>query len=98
MGLEIGTVDAFEFGKALQRTQRYTSNRALAIRLARHARRNLTIAISELIFNTERQASLQTSIDKEGHGLVDIAIAFIVEQGFRSGLDRFSVGNVGVKC
>jgi len=38
MGLKIGTVDAFELGKALQRTQRYMSNRALAIRLARHAR------------------------------------------------------------
>lgn len=98
MGLEIGTVDAFEFGKALQRTQRYTSNRALAIRLARHARRNLTIAISELIFNTGRLASLQPSNDKEGHGLVDIAIAFIVKQGLRSVLDRYSVGNIGVKC
>jgi hypothetical protein len=81
MGLEIGTVDAFESGKASQRTQRYTSNHALAIRLARRARRNLTMAISELIFNTERQASLQTSNDREGHGLVDIAVAFIVEQG-----------------
>jgi hypothetical protein len=59
---------------------------------------NLTIAISELIFNTGRQASLQTSNDKEGHGLVDIAIAFIVKQGLRNVLDRYSVGNVGVKC
>jgi hypothetical protein len=81
MGLEIGTVDAFESGKASQRTQRYTSNHALAIRLARRARRNLTMAISELIFNEERQASLQTSNDREGHGLIDIAVAFIVEQG-----------------
>jgi hypothetical protein len=39
------------------------------------------MAISELIFNKERQASLQTSNDREGHGLIDIAVAFIVEQG-----------------
>jgi hypothetical protein len=42
--------------------------------------------------------SLQTSNGKEGHGLVGIVITFMVKQGSRSVLDRYSVGNVGVKC